>query len=183
MNESRRGFANGSIIQLSPLVHKVWASTSGLGGLYRSAWVGDGVVTHWIHCPESLSCEAHRASLWTADINLRRQRSGGVWLSSHTTTHISTHRDTHRVSHMHIHYVRAQRQDAVSSAASLIIKISFFWDDLHYTNCSLVVTAVDIRYPCQMLIITKHKGGLVPLIRLSVGLPDQWQRFTSVSSA
>lgn len=79
---------------------------SGLRGAYQLAGVGDGVVRQWIHCPESLSSKAHRAPLWAADINLRRRRSGGVWLSSHTSTHIGTHRETqtrHRLKHMHIH--------------------------------------------------------------------------------
>lgn len=173
---------------VSPLMHKDWASISGLKGPYQFAWVGDGVVRQWIHCPESLSCKAHRAPLWTADINLRRQRSGGVWLSSHTTTHISTHRDTHRLSHMHIHYVTAEREDAVSNTASPIIRISFFWDDLHNTfrlqacrHCCR--HKVSLRDVIVMLIITKYKEGLVPLIQFSVWLPDQWQHFTSASSA
>lgn len=47
-------------------------------GAYQFACVRDAVVRQWIHCPMSLSCKAHRAPLWTADINLLRQRSGGV---------------------------------------------------------------------------------------------------------
>ena len=128
------------------------------------AWVGDGVVKQGIHCPESLSCGAHRAPLWTADINLRRQRSGGVRLSSHTTTHISAHRHTDGLSHMHIHYVTEKRErgcSVQSGAASPIIKISFFTDDLHNTfklSSPLWAQGVIVRCHCNVPTNIHHQA-------------------------
>ncbi len=143
-----------------------------LRGPYQFAWVGDGVVRQWFHCPESLSCKAHRASLWTADINLRRQRSGGVWLSSHTTTHISTHRATQTPqSHMHIHYVTAEREDAVSSCLPHHEDLILLTQFTQYTQTACMSSLLQTRCRRKMSCnACEYKEGLVPLIQFSVWL-------------
>lgn len=61
------------------LVRGEWASCDHMTKCrYRWAAVVDAVVRQWIHCPDKLSWEG---PLWSADINLHRQTSGGV--SSH----------------------------------------------------------------------------------------------------
>lgn len=136
-----------------------------LRGAYRFAWVQDAVVRQWIRCPMSLSCEAHRPPLWTADINLLRQRCGGVWLSSHTTTHISTRRHTQTRPYAYSLCNSRQRGCSVQShAACATIKIWFFFaQDLHNT-----VQRQARRHRCRHKlsppdVFTKYKGGLAPL--------------------
>lgn len=125
-----------------------------LRGAYRFAWVQDAVVRQWIRCPMSLSCEAHRPPLWTADINLLRQRCGGVWLSSHTTTHISTRRHTQTRPYAYSLRNSRQRGCSVRSwAVCATIKIWFFFCTRfaqYSAAAKLVVTAVDISCHHQM---------------------------------
>lgn len=191
MNDSVTGFEKARSMA-PPFNYHLWCRKtefpiiSGLRGAYQLAWEGDGVVRQWIHCPESLFCKAHRAPLWTADINLRRQRSGGVWLNSHTTTHISTHNDTQ--THPYGYSLcNSSNRGCRANPAQLprIVKMTFFRDDLHNTlrrpalrdRCGRKASLPDVAVVLQLtFIIAKHKEG-------SVWLPGQWHRFTSASSA
>lgn len=129
------------VIKLSPLVQKEWVSYN----LRTKGSVSVCLSGRWCcQTVESLSWESvlqgqHRAPLWTADINLRRQRSGGVWLSSHTTTHISTHRETqtrpyaYSLCNSRERERQGERMQCPIPHSLPTIKMSFFGDDLHIT--------------------------------------------------